>query len=110
MSSTKPTAKMIVAAMQHAERLGVVLEQHVERVDEPGHRHRSQEAHEHGEATHVGQGRLVDRSVVGEVDPAPTPRQHSDQRGGDERDGGGDGSDQEKGTEVGHGRSVYDAG
>ena len=95
---------------QHTERLGVVLEQHVERIDQPGRSHRSQEAHEHRKATHVGQRCLVDRSVVGEIDPVATPRQHADQRRGDECDGGGNGSDQQERTEVGHGRSVYDAG
>ena len=95
---------------EYADRLGVALEQHVERIDEPGGQHRREESDVHRQTADVGQRRLVDRAVVGEIHPPAAPGEHADERRGRERDSGGDGSDQEKGTEVGHGRSAYDAG
>jgi hypothetical protein len=78
-------------------------EEHRERVEEPRGEHRGEEPDVHRQPADVGQRRLVHRAIVRQVHPTPTSSQHADQWRGGERDECRDGSDQEKGTEIGHG-------
>ena len=93
---------------KHADRLGVAREQHIECVEQPGGEHGREQADVHRHPTDIRQRTLVHRPIVRQVHPAPTSRDHAHEGRGAEGDERRDGSDQEKGTGVGHDRSAYD--